>query len=109
MKFKIRYENSTGASEEYVISVTDYSTIEYGQLLRVHEICNVFLKDIDTNMWIRIPSVKVLRCFLSAVGDETVEVSIIFSESDVSPNQSRHSSPESSKNPDKSAIYPVTR
>ena len=29
MKFKIRYENSTGASEEYVISVTDYSTIEY--------------------------------------------------------------------------------
>jgi hypothetical protein len=38
-------------------------------------------------MWIRIPSIKVLHSFLSAVRDGTAEVSIIFSVLNVSPNQ----------------------
>jgi hypothetical protein len=45
------------------------------------------LKDIDTDMWIRIPSIKVLHSFLSAVRDGTAEVSIIFSVLNASPNQ----------------------
>lgn len=100
MKFNIIYEDSSGASEKFVASITDYLKIEYDQLLQGRKMSNLFLKDTDTNMWIRIPSIKVLRCLLSAVSDEVAAVSIIFSELDVSPNQSRQSSPGSGENPD---------
>ncbi len=75
MNIKVCYENTNVDSDEYVVSVTDYTTIDYDQLLEGRENCNLYLKDNDTNIWIRIPSIKTLRLFLSAVIDEKTEVS----------------------------------
>ena len=92
MKFNISYEASSGASEEYIVSISDCSKIEFSHLLQDHNSCDLSDKDTDANMWIRIPSIKELRCFLSAASDETVEVSIILSGLNVPFNQSLQSS-----------------
>ena len=97
MLFKVSYESARGVIDDYDVTVADFSTIGYDALLLGRNVCNIFLKDIDTRVWIRIPSLKVLRYFLSAFEDETTEVSIIFRERDGSPNRSNHSGPSSNK------------
>ena len=97
MLFKVSYESARGVIEDYDVTVEDFSTIGYDALLLGRNICNIYLKDIDTLVWIRIPSLKVLRYFLSAFEDGTTEVSIIFRERDGSPNRSNHSGPSSNE------------
>lgn len=105
MKFNIIYEASSGASKKYAASISDCSKVEYAHLLQDRNTSDLFDKDTDTNMWIRIPSIKALRCFLSAASDEIVEVSIILSELNVSFNQSLQPSSESGENPEKTVDF----
>ena len=94
---QISWPRKVATSDDYDVTVADFSTIGYDALLLGGNVCNIYLKDIDTRVWIRIPSLKVLRYFLSAFEDETTEVSIIFRERDGYPNRSNHSGPSSNK------------
>ena len=82
----MRCESACGVIDEYDVTFSDLSTVGYDALLLGRNVCNIYLKDIETREWIGIPSPSV-----------STEVSIIFRERDGSPNRSNHSGPSSNE------------